>query len=284
MVATPREQPPRFLRRAQNRPALRRRSSLAIFGQLLLVSSGLGVGGAAAYFGHDYLLNNDTFRLRRLVLDEVPAELREVVRLQLDPARGANLLLVDLEGLRERVELVPEVGTARLRRVLPDALEITVEPRPAWGVLQARDGRRRVARNGIVLGEVRAVDRDLPVLALDAEVFSRVDGSRSLPDSVAETAAFPAAVAVVEWLAIGNGRALGPIDAVRLDGSGVVLVMRSRQWEVALGDGRDLDQKEQNLLALVRQGVPPGPRLIDLRYRDMVVVGALEPVLADAED
>lgn len=275
MVAGSRGRPPQFLRRVHNRPALRRRSSVAVFLQLLLVASGLAIGGGLAWGTYHWVHNNDTFRLRRLMLDAVPLELQAPVRARLDPARNANLLLLDVELLQAGLETIPQVQAARIRRVLPDAVEVEVVARAPWAMLEAADRRVLVARDGTVLGPARAVS-DLPRLRLPTSLGDNLGPRAGLPRQVPGIDGFDDAVRVHEWLAASAPFAFGRVDHYRLDPEGVVLVLADRPWEIGLGDSASLEGKAANLQALLAEDPPDGPAFIDLRYRDMVVVRDLE--------
>lgn len=272
MVAGPRGRPPQFLRRVHNRPAMRRRSSLAVFFQLLLVVSGLAVGGGLAWAGHYWVHNNDTFRLRRLLLDSVPTDLRAAVRARLEPLRDANLLLLDVEVLQGGLEAIPQVQTARIRRILPDAVEVEIVPRPAWGRVDAADVGLLVARDGTVLGPARGDMASLPRLVVRTSLGKPAGPDDRLPPDAPGIDAFDDAVRIHEWLAANSPFAFGRVDHYRLGVNGVVLVLADRPWEIGIGDSASLAAKAANLDALLAESPPQGPSFIDLRYRDMVVV------------
>lgn len=284
MVAAPRGRSPQFLRRVHNRPAIRRRSNLAVFLQLLLVTSGLAVGGGLAWGVYHWVHHNETFRLRRLMLEQVPTDLQAVVRTRLDRARNANLLLLDVGSLQARLESIPQVQTARIRRVLPDAVEVEVVPRSPWGVLDAEDVRVLVSRDGTVLGPAHGAQDSLPRLVLAAPIGDRLDDRSRLPQGVTGVAAFDDAVRTQEWLAAHAPFAFGRVGYYRLDAIGVVLVLADHPWEIGLGDSADLQAKVDDLRALLVEDPPQGPSFVDLRYRDMVVVRDLEaPPSSDRE-
>lgn len=273
MVAAAKGRPPQFLRRVHNRPAVRRRSSALVLLQLLLVASGLGIGGGLAWGAYRWIHDTDTFRLERLVLDGVPSPLRARVRDALHPIDGANLLLLDTEQVTRWVRAIPQVETVRVRRLLPDALEVEVDPRPAWGIVVGSGGSLLVARDGTVLGPASTGHARLPVLQIEGLLSASGDGA-TLPESVPGTAFFADAVEVLEWLAAGTPTAFGPVHHIRLDADGVVIVRADVPWEVVLGDSRDLEIKAENLMALLHEDVPAGDVVVDLRYRDMIVVRA----------
>ncbi len=269
MVTTSRPRQPQFMRRVQNRPALRRKGSLVVLAQLLLVASGVAVGGGIAYWAHDYIMNNSTFRLRRLLLDGVPEGLHVTVRQELASADNANLLLTDLGPLQARLRQVPQIRAATLRLVLPDAVEVYVELRAPWGRLQTLDGVFLISSDGVVLREAGVDDSELPRLRLQVDLASTLDARRRLPEKAPGARWLPAAVRIVDWM-----RTVAPRDLDRaellLAEEGVFTLMDG--WKILLGDDARLDAKAANLRAVLA-GSPPAPgSVVDLRFRDMVVV------------
>ena len=279
-----RSRSPHFLRRVQNRPALRRKSSLVVFLQLSLVSSGLAVGGAIGYLANDYLVRHQTFRLAHLQLDETPAGLRTLVEDALRPAFGADLLTADMAAFQRRIERIPEVRTAAVRRLLPDGLAVTVEAHPAWGRLRTSDGHFLLARNGIILGAASDADSTLPELQIDLELLPVLDASRELPIELAGLNMFGDAVRIVDWLAGEGAGQFGRVAGFRLDHRGVIVVPADGSAPVLLGGSANLAEKAERVRALRAREEPPTTSLVDLRYRDMVVVRDLAQVASGRQE
>lgn len=264
--------PPQFVRRVHNRPALRRRSNLVVFGQLMLVVSGLALGGAIAYVSHDYVTRHHTFQLQRVVVDSVPSELRQPILERMASAENASLLTIDLETLQRRIEEIPQVERAHLRRQLPGTVEVQVELREPWAIIRARDGHFLVSADGLVLTVDNQPHDALLDLRLDAELGPALDASRRLPRTLPVAAAFDDAVRIASWLQEVRPQTFGPVEYYRLCSEGVIVVPRNAPWELLIGDAEDLDHKAANLEALLTNAPPDPGSLVDLRYRDMVVV------------
>lgn len=276
MVAPARGRPPQFLRRVHNRPAVRRRSTFIVFLQLLGVVSGLGVGGVAAWGVYHWVHTNAVFRLQRLALGGVPGHLQPAVRQQLDSLQGANLLLVDLDAIQRRLETVPQVEAARVRRTLPDTIEVELEPRPTWGVVRGLDASLSISAEGIVLGPAESGVGGLPEIRLRGLVAGGVGADGRLDPRLPGAARVRDAIVIHDWLSAHEPSPFGRIAHLRLEPDGVVMVSAHQPWEIAVGDAVDLDGKAANLEALLRESPPREPSLLDLRYRDMVVVKPLD--------
>lgn len=285
MVGGGRARPAQFVRRVHNRPALRRRCDLVVFGQLILVVSGLGLGGAIGYLSHDYLTRHRAFNLQRVLVDSVPIDLREPILERMASAENANLLTIDLEPLQRSIEEIPQVERAHLRRQLPDAVEIRVELREPWAIIHAQDGHFLVSADGIVLTGDYGPHDALLDLRLDAELGPALDASRRLPRTLPVAVAFEDVVRIARWLEDRRPEAFGPIKYYRLCAEGVIAVPRNTPWELLIGNAEHLDDKTANLEALLAHSPPePGTR-VDLRYRDMVVLqGDLRAAAAAAQE
>jgi len=113
-----------------------------------------------------------------------------VIRL-LDATRWGNILLLDMADVRGRLEALPWVKEARLRKVFPSSLEIGITPRAPAALLQ-RDAVYLIDRDGVELQKAEpAAFRGLPLLVDGAGfVEERADKLRrawdcldSLPDA-----------------------------------------------------------------------------------------------------
>lgn len=78
---------------------------------------------------------------------------------------GDPILAVDLDKLRERVEGVGWVKTAAVKRLLPDAVVVTVKPRRLLAVWQHGDGANVIDAEGAVVPEAQpAAFAQLPLI------------------------------------------------------------------------------------------------------------------------
>ena len=266
MVSGSGEHPPQFLRPVRNSPVGRRRGRLSVALRVAGVLLGLALGGAAAYFGHRYAMTSSTFQLRDIVVEEVSPELRDEVRASLAAALGRNLLVLDLEVLRRRVERLPRVSDASVRRLLPDGIEVSVSLRRPFAAVVRDEAVLVIDRDRVLLSRPRTAPAHLPVLRVEVPIEFSTTGSR------VEAHALSDAIAVVSWLRTTPPESIRDIDHVRVGPEGVTLVVVDGQLEIVFGDASDLDAKVANLTALYRSDPPLGARQVDVSFRDMVVV------------
>ena len=273
MVSSGRGRSHQFMRSVHNRPALRRRSELAVFMQLSLVSLGIAVGGFAGWLGNEYVQRNQTFRVRQLRIDEVPPKLRRAVETVLQPALGTNLLTVDLDWVHRQVQSIPAVQATTVRREFPDTVHVAIDVREAFALLETSTWRHAVSRDGVVLSMERPAP-ELPLVRLVGVL--QLGDDRRLRGSVA--AGFADAAALLEWLPRADPDLYRRLDHVRVETRGVVAVLATPRWQILFGDASRLDAKLAGMASTVKRDLPEPRSLIDLRYEHMVVVGAADDV------
>lgn len=267
--------PPQFMRRVKNRPALRRRGYLhamirPIVGVSLLI--GLGFG---AHYGYQQALQSSALSIQSVRLHQVPNMLIEPVRARLRPAYGENLLAIDLTALRASIEELPAVRSAGVRRVLPDGLVVSVEARRPAARIVGEASEYVIDREGVVLDTYDPRTGRLPeIRVLDGGSLVSAPGRRLTADPT-HGAGVLSALAVVDWLAAGGSEAARPINHIRVDASGVVLVARPTRLEIVIGDEQRMDAKMAAVSSLLQANPPSEPSTIDARFSDMLVVRAL---------
>jgi len=267
MVSPKRGRSPQFRRSVRNRPALRRRSNVAVFMQLSLVSLGIAVGGVIGWLGNEYIQRNQTFRLRQVRLEAVPENLRLAVETALSPALGSNLLTMDLDWARRQVQRIPAVQTTTIRRILPNTVSVSVRARDAFARLESPAWTRAVSRDGVVLG-MASDAADLPLMHV-VDSFD-IGNDRRLPDPLARQ--FADAVSILEWLRQADRDLYRRLDHLRVERRGVVAVLEAPDWEIIFGDASRLDTKLASMVSILKHELPEPGALIDLRYEAMVVV------------
>lgn len=250
--------------------------ALSILALCLVVSLGLVVvlatGGRGERLAHAVRTAADThlasigFRLGGVHLQGAsPAAQADILHAAAIPL-GAPIFDVDLDAIRQRVERVGWVERARVIRLLPDTLVVSVDERPLIAVWEHAGRAMVIASNGAVM--------------------TKVDPARftSLPLIVGEDANLDAAR--ILKLVLGRQRLAQRLDAlVRVD---------TRRWDIRLKDGclislpaagddealARLDQLDRRTRLLEL-----GFARIDLRDPEMVVVrprGAVAPVSTSA--
>lgn len=271
MVTPARGKSPQFLRRVKNRPALRRRNRLHAMIRAVVVVGILAALAYGAYFAYQQALATPRLALQRVVLHQVPTPLIEQVREKITPHYGQNLLALDLETLQSEVESIPEVRSASVRRTLPDGLVVRVEPRQPRAVLQTADGTYVIDRDGVVISASETDIRRLTTVRMQ-EVGLYARRGQTVVQTVEIGAKVADAITVLEWFEQSQTGLARSIDHLRIDEEGIVAVLIQPELEILLGDAQSLAAKIEAVEALMLSNRPAGPVVVDVRYRDMLLV------------
>lgn len=140
--------------------------------RVLFLGLRLGIAGSLAWGllvgvreGYAYATTSPRFEVRGLVYEPTPhvddARLRELLAV----SPGTNILSLDLEELAARVVEDPWVARAKVVRVLPDSLQVTVEEHEPRAVLLLTGRLLLVDGEGIAFKPLEDGDRGrLPVI------------------------------------------------------------------------------------------------------------------------
>lgn len=169
---------------------------------------------------------------------------------------STSLLAVDVEDARRRIEALPWIEAATVRKVLPGTLDVTVEEAAAFARWRHEGVERLVAADGAVLAD--EVPRGFAELPL-----------------VGGTGANRRAKEIVALLEAS------PMYGIRTRAS---VLVNERRWDLVLDTGATVMLPEEGALAALdrlelieRSGaITASPIVIDLRLPDRAVV-ELEP-------
>ena len=268
---------PQFMRQVKNRPALRSRGYLHAMIRPIVVVSVLSTLAYGVHFLYQRALISSALSIQSVRLHQVPNMFIEPVRARLRPAYGKNLLALDLEALRTSIEELPAVHSATARRVLPDGLIVSVEARDPKVRVVSDQTTYIIDREGVVLETYDRQRPQLPKIRLrDGGSLKSAPGEH-LTDDPQHGRSLLSALAIVDWMAQADGEFPKPVDQIRIDASGFVLVTTSGQLEIVLGDERRMAAKMAAVRSLLQANPTGGPAVIDARYTDMLVVLAFRP-------
>jgi hypothetical protein len=121
-------------------------------------------------------------------------------------------------------------------------------------------------------------------LRVDAELLPLLGADRRLPIEHDPFSGFGDAVRIVDWIAGEGVGQFGTVAGFRLDHRGVIVVPADGSAPLLVGGAANLAEKAGRVRALKARETPPDSSLVDLRYRDMVVVRDLAPVTAGRQE
>ena len=140
-------------------------NGLAVLGALLLVASALA-----------WVVQRPTFHLQAIeVRGDVQRVAPSALRQGVIPRLEGNFFTLDLRQAAEAFEAVPWVRHARVQRVWPNRIRVTLEEHQPAALWSAEDAMRLVNTRGEVFeANIGAVEDDLPTLAGPEGSASRV--------------------------------------------------------------------------------------------------------------
>jgi cell division septal protein FtsQ len=174
--------------------------------------------------------------------------------------RGANILVADFDGARERLAAVPQLKSVTFERSWPNGITIHLVERTPWGFWVVAGREYPIDMEGVVLlgGAPSGVSRRIV----------EPDSNRVLaPGDQVD----PDAIAFAERIAREAPRFLGQTvrELEYRAGIGVTAVFSSG-LRVTFGDDRAYDYKVAVLSRLLEQTGARAPRNVDLRFGERV--------------
>ncbi len=245
--------------------------------RILACASCLAAGLGAWYLLFGYALQSAPFRLDAkrqglLVRGATVIEREEVAGLFLEDA-GRSLADLDAEARLEALQAFPWVRHARVARVWPDTVAVTIEEREPVAFLRVPDSSsiRMVDSEGVILDLRGAAARSLPVL-------TGITDAMPLAERRERVHLFQEVVRVFDARGEPGAQAVSEVD-VSDPGNAVVLAKHGeRMIKLQMGD-RHLAHRLDVFLNYVETWKSEfGPlRAVDLRFEKQV---AIQPVAA----
>lgn len=209
-------------RRAIIAERVRRRRRQVLVGLVLLVVA------AGLY----QLARSPLFGLSAVRVRGASATTRAAVLAAAGLHSGEPYLAIHPDEVRRRVEALPAVASARVTRVYPSSLRITVTERRPTAVVSSGDSRWLVAADGIVLGPAAGPQPGLPFVAgvplpPDVRPGTRLAPGNSLANALAALGGMDPALRQQV-----SGVTAGSIDSLQFqlrDGAVVVYGLAERQ-------------------------------------------------------
>lgn len=259
---------PRYLRPGGNREVRRRRQRRTALRAVLWCCLWLA-GAAIAAFGFRgaWLLLTDPVRfpLERVIVRGAGDRVDRQIEAQLAPLLGRNVLTIDIAGVERVASGHPWVRSATVRRRLPSAVLVLVEPRAVAALVLAGDGVHMVDESGSDIG--RYGPRDA---AENRLVLTGVMGPAGRASAERLSAGLRASRALAER-APEFAASLSTLDLSRPDR----LTATLRDFRPPVYLNRDDPLRNLDRLAEVRKWLEAGGTdvdYIDLRFRDRIAV------------
>ncbi|PYQ14773.1 MAG: hypothetical protein DMH00_00840 [Acidobacteria bacterium] len=122
----------RFLRLTRNEQVRKRRRNQTLLKGATWAGLHLGVVGVvalAAWGGHRYLTHSERFTVRQVLVSGGTAAPANQLKTVTDTVLGRNIFTADLEAVQSKLQSLPWIKSASVKRRIPDALLIQIEER-----------------------------------------------------------------------------------------------------------------------------------------------------------
>jgi cell division protein FtsQ len=224
----------------------------------------VGLSGWALAFVYTMATASAWFTVRDLRVQGNQRLSTGEVSMLLDGLRGANVVVTSLEPWRERLMGSPWVKDASLRRVLPDAIDVTIVERRAAAIVRAGRTLQMMDAEGVLIDEYgpRYASLDLPLL-------EGINLARdAAPDQARTALAFDA---IGELATAGMLWRVSQIDVSKPHD--VVVTLNDDMTLLHLGDAR-FAERLQSYLDMARrlQAMATELEYVDLRFDDRVYI------------
>jgi len=153
-------------RRARVKPARKRKVSAWQIWRIARLAGVLGLAAYGGWRGTALLLGAPALHVSRVsVQGNERLSTGEVLAI-LDGLEGSNILTVRLDEWRERLLASPWVGDARLRRMLPSRIDVTIAERRPIGIARLGRSLYLMDATGVAIDEYGPsyADYDLPII------------------------------------------------------------------------------------------------------------------------
>lgn len=186
--------------------------------------------GYGAWTGYHWVTTAEVFQIAgvdvkgaRKVSDQ---DIREAAAL----FTGQNVFRVDISEAVRRASENPWVRQVRIERRLPNRISMVFEERSARAVLQAANGRFLMDGGGTVIVPARdddGVSAGLPAIA--------IRGLRAEPGSGVESEALPAALELLDELALRGGWDLAEVVVRAESAETIAILYAGREFRIGRG-------------------------------------------------
>ncbi len=96
-----------------------------------------------------FLWNLETFKIKEIEI--YPENIAPLIKAVLELEKDKNLLFLDAESLRERINSISEVEYCKILKKYPSTLHIDITLRNPWAILKNEDGEYIIDKKGFII-------------------------------------------------------------------------------------------------------------------------------------
>ena len=254
-----------------NRFAVRRAPRRSVTGLMLKIGAGVGVL-AAAGLGVWWLLTSPTFAVATVESGSYRFTSRDELETAFADFLGRNIWTLSTDEISERLAGLPWVRDLRVRRSLPNTIEVDFrEWRPLWQVSEIRGAATRSLRPLVLIEDGRILEfpshmvmAGLPVLVgVPAVREGEQDGLRVDSNHMKQI------MELISAMEDAGLESVSPVDFIVARNEGYAIVLQDNRGILMVGREEFSDRLNRYMTA--RDHLDPGLE-IDLRFKDRLTV------------
>lgn len=209
-------------------------------------------------------LRSPLFEIQQVVVRGNQYLVEDIVRTVADVSIGVNIFKINLAAVADKLEMVPMIKDARVTRVLPSTVLITVTERRPLGLLPAGNGFVEVDEEGICLQKAGSGVPGIPIITgvkVDAPNLGEMVRAEHLEDALMMISGLPDEV-------------INKLSEVHVDQDGQIKAYTLDRIQCRLGGAVDIREKGVVLARILQELQKQGARVkyIDLSSVEKPVV------------
>ncbi|MGD2294477.1 MAG: FtsQ-type POTRA domain-containing protein [Candidatus Aminicenantes bacterium] len=110
-----------------------------------------------------FAISWDKLEIKEVTLSCENQEIRKNIQNEIKGTHLGNILLIDIKDIQKKFEAHPRVKTVHIRKLFPSSIQIVVEERQPFAVLQ-KEGQHLIDNEGTIVDSSEATHRHLPLL------------------------------------------------------------------------------------------------------------------------
>ncbi len=235
---------------------------------------------AAAGFGVWWILTSPTFAVARVESGAYRFTSRTELEEAFSEFLGRNIWTLSTDEIAIRLETLPWVRDMRVRRSLPNTIEVDFrEWRPLWQVSEIKGARSVGMRPLVMIGDGRILEFPTHVVMAGLPVLVGVPAVREGDDGVlrVEKNHMVEIMELISAMEDAGLESVSPVDFVVARNEGYAIVLQDKLGILMVGREEFSDRLNRYMTA--RDYLDPGLE-IDLRFKDRLTVKE-SPALKD---
>ncbi|MDO9536533.1 MAG: FtsQ-type POTRA domain-containing protein [Bacillota bacterium] len=216
-------------------------------------------------------LRSDIFTIAEISIHGVDKLSHEEIRTTMGIREGMNIWKISPPELKKRILIIPRVNDAKVERILPDNLNITITEKIPLILVPYHGYYLELAPDGIFIGIRESYNGELPLV--NGLLWGRMDVGTGIPDQ-------SRGEIVQEFLEVLNEIPSLPLAEINVENPQQIIVYTWEGMEVWLGNTHNLSKKIEVMQHIYHRVISlendPKSGYLDLRVTEAPVFRPIE--------